>query len=288
MTPNIFEERIRQYAPGDALEQENVLKELLQQCILTSLSRAGFFTRAMFHGGTCLKIFHGLTRFSEDLDFLLINEDQSFSWEPYLKAVVGDMEEFGIKFQVIERSKTDDTVKKTFIKTDSIGTIIIFDLPFDRDSRKHLRVKLEVDTKPPQGSAAETHFLTFPSAASISTQTLQCGFALKLHALLCRTYDKGRDWYDFVWYVSRRMHPDMGLMKNAMIQSGPWKGMSDVSFDVEWLKKELSGRIDKIDWKIMRSDVERFLPRREQESLNLWRPDFFLYHVEQVRSYLKK
>lgn len=279
----LFEERIRQYAPGDVLEQENVLKELLQQCILTSLSRTGFFTQAMFHGGTCLKMFHGLARFSEDLDFLLINENRDFSWELYLKKVVGDMDEFGIKFQVIDRSKADDTVKKTFIKTDSIGTVILFDLPFARDVRKHLRVKLEVDTRPPRGSAAETHFLTFPSAASITTQTLQCGFALKLHALLCRTYDKGRDWYDLVWYVSRRIHPDMELMKNAMVQSGPWKDMPDISFNTEWLKKELSDRIGKIDWKIMRSDVERFLPKREQESLNLWKPDFFLYHVEQMR-----
>jgi predicted nucleotidyltransferase component of viral defense system len=282
MTLNLFEERIRQYAPDDALEQENVLKELLQQCILTSLSRAGFFTQAMFHGGTCLKIFHGLARFSEDLDFLLMSKNQRFSWEPYLKKIVGDMGEFGIKFQVIDRSKVDDAVKKTFIKTDSIGTVIFFGLPFVRDVRKHLRVKLEIDTKPPQGSAVETHFLTFPSAASITTQTLQCGFALKLHALLCRTYDKGRDWYDLVWYVSRRIHPHMEFMKSAMIQSGPWKDMSNISFDVKWLKKELSDRINKIDWKIVRSDVERFLPKREQESLGLWKPDFFLYHVEQI------
>jgi len=242
MTLNLFEERIRQYAPGDALEQDNVLKELLQQCILTSLSRAGLFTQAMFHGGTCLKMFHGLARFSEDLDFLLMNEDPSFSWEPYLKKVVGDMNEFGIKFQIIDRSKADDTVKKTFIKTDSIGTVMLFDLPFARDVRKHLRVKLEVDTRPPLGSTAETHFLTFPSAAAVTTQTLQCGFALKLHALLCRTYDKGRDWYDLAWYVSRRIRPYMELMRNAMLQSGPWKDMPDISFDAEWIKKESDRR----------------------------------------------
>jgi len=229
-------------------------------------------------------MFHGLARFSEDLDFILMNEKIVFSWEPYLKTVVSDMNEFGIKFQIMDRSKADDAVKKTFIKTDSIETVILFDLPFERDARKHLRVKLEVDTMPPRGSAFETHFLAFSSAAAVTTQTLSCGLALKLHALLCRTYDKGRDWYDFIWYVSRRIQPDMELMKNAMLQSGPWKNKANVSFDVAWLKKELSNRINKTNWPIVRGDVERFLPKREQGSLDLWKPDLFLYHVEQMKS----
>lgn len=288
MITNLFEERIRQYAPANAIEQENVLKELLQQCILTSLSRMGFFSQAIFHGGTCLKMFYGLPRFSEDLDFLLAKDSQGFSWKPYLERIVSDAEELGLRFETIERSKVDDAVRKIFVKTDSIGTVFVFDVPFARDVRRHPRVKLEIDTKPPHGSMAETNFLTFPSAAAITTQTLQCGFALKLHALLCRTYDKGRDWYDFVWYVSRRIYPDMELMKNAMIQSGPWEGRSDISFDEKWIDEELHNRIMGIDWNIVRSDVERFLPMREQEALDLWKPNFFLYHAGQMQSYLKK
>lgn len=286
MITNLFEERIKQYAPSNVLEQENVLKELIQQCILNSLSRAGFFSQAIFHGGTCLRMFYNLPRFSEDLDFLLDKEDSKFSWQPYLNKIVGDANELGIQFQVIDRSTADNTVKKTFLKTDSIGTVFTFNLPFDRDTRRLLRVKLEIDIKPPLGSEKETHFLTFPSTSTVTTQKLESGFALKLHALLCRPYDKGRDWYDFVWYVSRQTIPNTALMKNAMIQSGQWKGNIKLSFDTNWLIEELSNRIKKIDWKIVRNDVERFLPKRDQESLDLWGQDFFLYNVKQMKSYL--
>lgn len=285
MIERLFEERIKYYSPADSLEQEHVIQEILQQSILAILSRAGFFSRAIFHGGTCLKMFHGLPRFSEDLDFILIKEDKAFSWDSLLLKVVEDAEELGIFFKIRDRSKAGATVKKAFFKTDSKGAIISTELPFQRDKRKMFRIKLELDIHPPHGSEKETRFLTFPFAAAVTTQMLTSGFALKLHALLSRSYDKGRDWYDFIWYVARKIRPNYDLCSAAMMQSGPWQGQNIV-VDASWLAERLTKKIQEVDWEVIKSDVARFLPSREIKSLDLWKEDLFLYHVGEMKAYL--
>lgn len=281
MIEHLFKERIKYYDPADSLEQEHVIQEILQQIILASLSRVGFFSQAVFHGGTCLKMFHGLPRFSEDLDFMLAKKDREFSWGLLLARVKEDAEDMGISFEIRDRSNACATMKKAFLKTDSAGAIISAELPFRHDERKKFRIKLELDTNPPDGSEKENRFLTFPFAAAVTTQTLASGFALKLHALLCRSYDKGRDWYDFIWYATRKICPNYSLCANAMTQSGPWKGQN-ISVNVLWLAEQLVQKIQKVDWEMVRNDVTRFLPAREVKSLDLWKEDFFLYHAREL------
>ena len=92
MLSDVLQARIREYAPANAIEQENMLAELMQHYVLASLSRSGLFSAAMFHGGTCLRICHGMNRFSEDLDFLLKQPDRRFAWEPHLKRIAADCE----------------------------------------------------------------------------------------------------------------------------------------------------------------------------------------------------
>jgi predicted nucleotidyltransferase component of viral defense system len=111
-------ERIKDYAPANAIEQENVLQELLQHFVLAALSRAGFFSKAAFHGGTCLRILFGTNRFSEDLDFLLKEPSAGFAWTPYLEKVRHDCEEEGILFEIQERSRAEGAVRKAFLKSD--------------------------------------------------------------------------------------------------------------------------------------------------------------------------
>lgn len=216
MIGDILSERIRDYSPADTLEQENVLAELLQQFVLASLSRARFFSRAGFHGGTCLRILYGMNRFSEDLDFLLKEPNPDFKWEPYLERIRSDCRDEGINFEIRDRSSAETAVKKAFLKTDSIGQILTLELPFSRHAARKIRIKLEVDTNPPAGSVFETRYINFPLTAAITTQTLESGFATKSHALLCREYTKGRDWYDFLWYVSRKIVPDLALLGHAL------------------------------------------------------------------------
>lgn len=281
MLDRVLSARIRDYAPTNSVEQENVLQELMQHYVLSSLSRAGLFAEAMFHGGTCLRIVYGMNRFSEDLDFLLKRSDPDFRWQGYLESVRKDCEQEGIPFEVQDKSQAGTAVQKAFLKTDSIGKILELDLPFERHQARKIRIKLEIDINPPSGSTFTTSYITFPVTAPMTTQSLESGFALKLHALLCRSYVKGRDWYDFVWYVARKTAPDPDLLGQALRQQGPWAGQP-IAVTGHWVRENMEATIRRIDWSAARDDVQRFLPLREQEGLRAWSADFFLHHLARM------
>lgn len=281
MLDRVLSARIRDYAPTNSVEQENVLQELMQHYVLSSLSRAGLFAEAMFHGGTCLRIVYGMNRFSEDLDFLLKRSDPDFRWQGYLESVRKDCEQEGIPFEVQDKSQAGTAVQKAFLKTDSIGKILELDLPFERHQARKIRIKLEIDINPPSGSTFTTSYITFPVTAPMTTQSLESGFALKLHALLCRSYVKGRDWYDFVWYAARKTAPDPDLLGQALRQQGPWAGQP-IAVTGHWVRENMEATIRRIDWSAARDDVQRFLPLREQEGLRAWSADFFLHHLARM------
>jgi len=281
MLDRVLSARIRDYAPANPIEQENVLQELMQHFVLSSLSRAGLFAEALFHGGTCLRIVYGLNRFSEDLDFLLKQPDPDFRWQGYLESVRKDCEQEGIPFEVQDKSQAGTAVQKAFLKTDSIGKVLALDLPFERYQARKIRIKLEIDINPPAGSTFTTSYITFPVTSPLTTQSLESGFALKLHALLCRSYVKGRDWYDFVWYVARRTRPDLDLLSHALHQQGPWAGQQ-ITVTMGWVQKNVEAGIRRIDWTVARDDVQRFLPLREQDGLRTWSADFFLHNLARM------
>lgn len=281
MDADVLKAKLREYAPANALEQELALAEILQSLVLASLSRAGFFGEAMFHGGTCLKIIHGLPRFSEDLDFLLKHADPEFRWAPYLDAVRRDCEMEGIQLEARDPPRRESAVRKAWLKTDSTGAVMEFKLPFPRMSGQKIRIKLEVDTRPPAGSGFETHYLLFPATVPVTVQDLPSAFATKSHALLCRPYVKGRDWYDFLWFASRRVRPRWDVLANALEQQGPWAGQK-TAVDGAWFVKNMREAISRIDWRTAVQDVQRFLPLREQEGLKHWNAEFFTYHLDRM------
>ncbi len=287
MIESILNERIREYGPSNAIEQENLLQELVQHFVLVSLARSRFFSEAAFHGGTCLRVLYGANRFSEDLDFLLKQSAPEFQWAPHLERVRKDCESEGIQFEVQDKSKADATVRKAFLKTDSIGQILTLDLPYNRHSNKKIRIKLEIDTNPPVGSLFITRYITFPVTAAITTQTVDSSFSTKSHALLCRRYTKGRDWYDFLWYVSKKTTPQLELLSNALNQQGPWAGQK-LQVTTDWYVGALRRRIEEIDWEAAKNDVSRFVISREQESIALWSRDLFLYHLDQLAEKLAR
>lgn len=281
MTRNTLARKLAEYAPANALEQENVLQELMQHHVLATLARSDFFARAVFHGGTCLRIVNSMERFSEDLDFLLKTPDPTFRWTEYLEAVKKECLLEGIAFEVTDKSRPNAAVQKAFLKTSSLSATLILDLPFERRNPRKIKIKLEIDTNPPSGSTSTTSYITYPGVAALTTQTLESGFALKLHALLCRTYTKGRDWFDLVWYVSRQTRPNKALLQSALEQQGPWAGKA-LEVSASWLRQELERVVKSTDWNTARSDVQRFLPLRRQQDLQLWNTDFFLYQCRQL------
>lgn len=283
MIETLLNEKLQTYRPVDAVEQELVLTEMMQHFVLVALAQAGFFSVAEFHGGTYLRLIHGLDRFSEDLDFVLQAPDSKFSWSGYLSKTCQYLEHEGLRFEVIEPANAPTPVKKAFFKTDAVGQILVLVHP--RDRRRKIKIKVEVDTRPPAGSVCNTRYLDFPVLTAITVQNLESAFATKLHALLCRTYVKGRDWYDFLWYVHRRTVPHLVLLKNALFQAGPWAGQ-DLDVTPAWLTDELTRVVHALDWPKTAQDVARFLSPPARAGLTLWSTALFEEKIRALRSFL--
>lgn len=280
---DILRKRLERYAVSNAKQEEQALKEILQEVALYGLWRAGFFQVAAFQGGTCLRILHGLPRFSENLDFMLRSPDKEFRWHPYFETLESVMAEFGIRCELVDKGNMDRAVRQALLKDDSFARQLNLSFYGNQNPRK-LKVKLEIDTKPPEGSAFEYRYLNFPLDFELCAQTLSGNFSLKIHALLCRPYIKGRDWFDFGWYVTQEVSPNLLLLENALQQYGPWAGQHQ-SVDKEWLNKALSDRIGSIDWAQAAGDVAPFLPPAFQQSLRLWSRQFF---AEKLATLMKR
>ena len=188
-----------------------------------------------------------------------------------------------MNFELLARSTSEKNVQAAFIKTNSYGKILLLQNPIHPKSAKTLSIKIELDTSPPFGSAYETRYLDFPFAFPVTLQDSASLFAGKIHALLCRPYVKGRDWYDFIWYVARKTPVNLPFVSSSIFQHGPWKGL-DINFDLTWLLKELHKKVASIDWEMAKSDVERFLPASKLPSLQVWSQAFFDSRIEKVAS----
>lgn len=270
---DLLRKRLQTPAAGNAVQEEQALKELLQELALYALWRGGFFAMAAFQGGASLRILHGLPRFSEDLDFILLKPDPTFQWSHYVESLTTVLEQFGVRCELTDRSRMDKAVRQAMLKDDSIG--LQLDLSFfDANNARQLRVKLEIDTNPPAGTNTGWHYLDFPVDFEVCAQDLPSNYALKLHALLCRPYLKGRDWFDFAWYSKQKTRPNLQLLANALNQAGPWQDQIE-SVDVPWLANALSTKISTINWPLAAQDVAPFLPPAEQASLTLWSKRFF-------------
>ena len=252
--------------------------------ILAAFGRTDFFCKAAFHGGTHLRIFHGLRRFSENLDFALKSSDPDFEFAPYLNKVQAELESFGVNVEVIDKSKADSTIKKAFLKDDTIIRILNFKFMKDIGSRqtpRKLRIKLEVDSNPPSGANYESLPLSFPFPSSVTAFDLPSAYAGKMHALLCHEYVKGRDWYDFIWYCGARVKLNHDLLSSAIDQTGPWAGQHLKTSD-EWVRDELKTTILRLDWQKAREDIAPFIYGAELGSLQYFRADYFLQLVDRM------
>jgi len=276
----LLQQQLDTYKATGPIEEERATREIFQEVALYALWRAGFFEVAAFQGGTSLRILHGLQRFSEDLDFILKAPDPGFEWNPYLEKLLNGLLEFGLHPEAIDKSRMDQRVKKALLKDNSVSNQL--NLSFDRDRRnRKLKIKLEIDVNPPNGSGFDYSYLDFPLDFEICHQDLASNFSLKTHALLCRPYLKGRDWYDFNWYVKRNVQPNYPHLQAALDQYGPWQGQAR-TIDPSWLRNALAEKITNIDWKEAAEDVMRFLNAAEQQSLTLWSDRFFLNKVERL------
>ena len=278
---DIIRNKLASYEAANTLEEENATKEILQEIALYALWRAKFFEVAVFQGGTSLRILHGLPRFSEDLDFMLISPDSEFDWSPYLTLLTSIFEEFGLVSEVSTKNDMDRRIRKAIIKDNSIANQL--NLSFQkRDSRQKIKIKLEIDIAPPEFSNDAYTYLDFPLDFEVRHQDLSSNFALKIHALLCRGFLKGRDWCDFSWYITKGISPNIPHLEAALKQYGPWANQQNLSVTLLWLETALTEKIKSIDWGDAQQDVRRFLRPAEANSLSLWSDRFFLSKMSKL------
>ncbi|MBI4223325.1 MAG: nucleotidyl transferase AbiEii/AbiGii toxin family protein [Deltaproteobacteria bacterium] len=284
MSTKIIQEKLFGYQADSWQEEELAIREILQEVALAGLSRSGFCKQAVFQGGTALRILYDVDRFSEDLDFILKQPSQTFRLEVYLKALQQELESYGIAVSVQNRTKPGSTVHKVFLKEEKIERQIkLKHYPVTQRPKK-IQIKLEVDTNPPAGSQFETKYLDFPFAFAITIQNLPSLFAGKSHALLCREYVKGRDWYDFVWYVGQKTPINYTFLTHACRQQGSWQG-TEIVATKDWYLKEMKRKVEQIDWEEAKQDVRRFLKPRALAVLDIWGKDFFMDRLERFKTY---
>lgn len=277
----IIQQRLDSYSAANAVEEAQATKEIIQEIALYALWCAGFFEVAAFQGGTSLRILHGLPRFSEDLDFMLKEPNPDFEWSGYLAKLLACFEEYGLQSEALRKGRLDKRIQRAVIKDSSVINQLALSFYSGQKDQK-INIKLEIDIDPPGASGYDYTFLDFPTDHEVCHQDLSSNFALKIHALLCRDHIKGRDWFDFGWYIKQGVAPNLPHLQNALLQYGPWQGRDDLFVNLAWLKTVMQEKIDSIDWKVAAGDVERFLKPAEIESLRLWSARFFSQKLQQL------
>lgn len=273
----MIKEWIKEYNPADQQQTFDAMREIMQEIALAGLSRAGFFEKAAFYGGTALRIFYGLNRFSEDLDFSLLAPDPEFSLEPYFEAIVTEFASLGITVSIKEKQKVvESNVESAFLKSDTIWKELILEGIMPQAGIKlmpHMKIKIEVDTEPPLGFETEEKLLTRPFSFYVKTFTLSSLFAGKMHALLFRKWKnrvKGRDWYDLEWYIKMGIPLDLDHFLLRAQDTGDWKNKN---ITAEQFLELLTQKIRNVDFNSIKDDVVRFIP--DDAVLKIWGPQYF-------------
>lgn len=270
---DIFQNMLSAYDLSTDQAVRNATFEVNQQVILAGLYQGGFFDKAAFYGGTCLRIFHGLQRFSEDMDFSLLCPDQEFDFTQYFQPII---EEFASLGRVVDIKKKD---KKNFGKVESAflkDNTDVYDVSFQTD--KSIKIKIEVDTNPPLQFSTEQKLLMEPRSFMTRCFTLPDLFAGKMHALVYRAWKnrvKGRDWYDFEWYVRNRIPLDFKHLQERIKEFNGCEKTKKEFMD------DLKVRLCSSDIKQVKSDVLPFI--KNPKELDIWSNGYFL----QIMSLIK-
>ncbi|MCR5658430.1 MAG: nucleotidyl transferase AbiEii/AbiGii toxin family protein [Bacteroidales bacterium] len=254
------------YPMDTANDRRNATYEVMQQVVLAGLYRGGFFEHAAFYGGTCLRIFHGLERYSEDMDFSLLIKDEVFSLERYFPAIIDECRLLGREVEITRKDKRNfGKVESAFLKDNTD----VYNITFQTE--KSIRIKIEVDTMPPLQFETEQRLLLQPFSFMVRCFTLPCLFAGKIHALLFRQWQnrvKGRDWYDFEWYVRRGVPLDFAHLQTRI------REFNGMEIDRQQFQTMLRERLSQTDIRQVKADVMPFV--KNPRELDIWSNDYFL------------
>jgi len=275
----IIEQMLKGYTLNSLEDEKNAIKEILQEVTLAGLARTDFFKYAAFYGGTALRIFHGLHRFSEDLDFTLLSPNAAFDFNKYIPAVKDAVESLGLTFEVKPKEKKDDsTIKSAFLKGNTKEQFLIF-YPNSKfmshiNNNEKIRIKFEIDINPPLYATTEFKYRLRPNNYQVQIYDKPSLFAGKIHAVLARKWEnrvKGRDFYDFVFYLASNTPVNLKHLEARLKQTSTIS--EDTTVTIYLLKEILMNRFDEIDFMKAKNDVIPFI--KDEIELELWSKEFF-------------
>lgn len=272
---NIFEQMLSRYVVKTNDDLLNAQHEVMQQIVLAGLYRGGFFNKAAFYGGTCLRIFYGIQRFSEDMDFSLLIKETDFQLEHYFEAIHLEFEALGREVIITKKEKkTQTNVESAFLKDDTS----VYNLQFSTE--RSIKIKIEVDINPPAGFNSEYKLLLLPFSFMVRCYALPDLYAGKIHALLFRSWKnrvKGRDWYDFEWYVRNNTPLNLKHFHQRALQS---EIDFREDFSPEVLRKMLKEKIQNTNIEMVKNDVRPFI--KNPGELEIWSIDYFMQLVDLI------
>lgn len=281
----MIKEWIASYQPKNILETEQALREIMQEITLAGLYRSNFFKHAAFYGGTALRIFHGLNRFSEDLDFSLLYKSTDFELQPYFDNIIEEFKALGIEVSIKQKSKSNiSKIDSAFLKSETLWNELELKntLPqINLSLKPKIKIKLEVDTNPPLGFETEQQLLIKPFSFYVNCFTLPNLFAGKMHALLFRTRKnrvKGRDWYDMEWYLRKGVALNLNHFYQRALESGDW---IEETISKNQLVELLENKISSTNIERAKEDVIRFI--KDPKEIEIWSQEYFINLIDKFK-----
>ena len=281
----MMKEWIAEYNPQNEEETLAAMREIMQEIALAALSRTDFFKKAAFYGGTALRIFHGLDRFSEDLDFSLLQTDPGFSLTPYFSVITDEFEALGIRVSIREKDKRVKTpIESAFLKSETLWQELVLEdivVQHGISSNKSVKIKIEIDRVPPLRFETEEKLLVKPFSFYVNCFSLSSLFAGKLHALLFRKWKnrvKGRDWYDLEWYIRRGISLNVPHFLVRATETNDWQ---ETTISKEQILGLLKEKINDVSFDTVKNDVRKFI--RNDEQLKIWNANYFNDLIERMK-----
>ncbi len=268
---NVFDQMLARY-DGSDINKLNATHEVMQEIVLAGLYRGGFFNKAAFYGDTCLRIFHGMNRFSEDLDFSLLEPDRQFNLADYFPSIVNEFNAVGLDVTITKKNKQSfGRVESAFLKENTA----VYDLKLK--TGKSIKIKIEVDVDPPLDFNTEQKLLLLPFSFMTRCFVLSDLFAGKMHAIVFRNWQhrvKGRDWYDFEWYVRNGVKLNFNHLQSRI------KQFEGVEMTQDQFKEKLKGRLAGTNIDLVKRDVIPFI--KNLQELEIWSNDYFLQLADMI------
>ncbi|MGD9685224.1 MAG: nucleotidyl transferase AbiEii/AbiGii toxin family protein [Candidatus Obscuribacterales bacterium] len=278
----------RQLPHKTQAEAKRTLRQILQQVALLGLWRTKFFEHAGFYGETALRLLYGLNRFSGDLDFTLLKPNPSFSLQSYLEGVSQELLSFGVPISAHIKPKSHESaIQSAFLKANTLELLLQTEIPELELKGIHLgeqlKIRVEIDTDPPPHFRTEEAYLLQPLPFSVYTLSKPDLFAGKLHALLCREWEgrvKGRDWWDFLWFIGQDIPVHLAHLEARMRQTGhyPERG----SLTIAEVRERVERRATDLNVEAAKRDLSPFIP--DPALLSVWTPALFKSMAHRIKA----